>query len=295
MRGVTAGTPTWLAVRQILHDRCVDFSRQLTAARESLDPEAIHDLRVSSRRLREGLAVFADCFKKRRLAPIRTRLKELTVMLGLIRNADEAILFFSPLLADCRADTAAVVTEIVAALQERRGAEQHKLTRELQDPALDALPDRIAALCRRPRIFAPGADGLLQPVGSGILAAMALREKAMLALLPEALIRENSTAQHRLRVAVKRFRYRVELLAPFAGSDYKGVYGVIKEYQEILGHMHDLDVFSEMIPAGTGGAGGETALVKTVSARRAKLFTAFVRLNRTDPLQNLGDRLRGLL
>ena len=295
MRGVTADTHTWLAARSVLLDRCDDFCLQLTRARESFDPEAIHDLRVSSRRLREGISIFSDCFGKRRLAPIRQELKGLTELLGAIRNCDEALLFFSALAEKCDQNSCATVMTIVAALQAERTAEQRTLKRQLKKTDPGALLDRINALCSSPRIFNPAANALFVPVATTILQAVSVREKTMLELLPEALVEEQVTAQHRLRVAVKRFRYRVEFLAPFANSGYKTVYATIKEYQEILGHMHDLDVFIGLIPDPAADADKNRGLRNIICERRSALFRQFIRLHQTNPLDKTGDLVRGLL
>lgn len=286
---------TWLAARYFLLDRSDDFQQQFTRAKERFDAEAIHDLRVSSRRFRECLAIFADCFRKRRLAPIRTELKNLTAMLGTIRNTDEAILFFSPLSEQCSSGPASAAADIVATLQEKRAAEQKNLKRELIRFDSGSLLRSIAGLRCNPHLFTPAAETLFQPVATYILEAVSTREKTMLELLPEALREENVTAQHRLRVAVKRFRYRVELLAPFASSDYKGVYSIIKGYQEALGHMHDLDVFKEML-AGFPSEAQTAAPLETVIIERRKIFFAeFLRMQSADPLDKTGDLVRGLL
>jgi len=295
MKGVTADTHTWLAARQFLLHRADDFYLQLTRARESFDPEAIHDLRVSSRRLREGLAIFSGCFRRRRFAPIRQELKSLTDMLGAIRNCDEALLFFSPLVNTGDRNSTATVMTIVARLQEERAAEQRKLKRELKKIDPGALLGRIDAICSNPRIFDPASNALFLPVATSILQAVAVREKTILELLAEALIEEKVTAQHRLRIAVKRFRYRMEFLAPFANSNYKTVYATIKEYQEILGHMHDLDVFSGLIAAPADEAKENRALNNIIIERRRALFVQFLRLHQATPLDKMGNLVRGLL
>lgn len=295
MRSVTADTQTWLAARGFLLDRSDDFCLQLTRVRESFDPEAIHDLRVSSRRLREGLALFVGCFRKGRLARILGELKALTEMLGSIRNNDEAILFFYPLADKCDMFVNAQIMKIVARLQQERSEEKLKLERQLKktDPA--SIAGRIRRLCSSPRIFSPDTDTLFQPVAATILDALLAREKTLLELLPAALLEENVTAQHRLRIAVKRYRYRMEFLAHLAGGGYKHLYSVIKEYQEILGHMHDLDVFSGLVTAPASAQGEISRLQKIIGDRRHALFRRFMRLQGAKPLDETCRLVRSLL
>ncbi len=295
MRGVTTDTQTWLAARDYLRARSDDFFLRLTRARETFDAEAIHDLRVSSRRLREGITLFSHCFRKRQFSPISKELKSLTSMLGAIRNTDEALLFFMPLAREGGTETAAAVMNVVAVLQETRGEEQRKLKRELKKIDPGALLGRIDEICSNPRIFNPSANNLFQPVADFLLESVSVRESALLELLPEALVEENIAAQHRLRIAVKRFRYRLEFLAPLARDDYKGVYGTVKEYQDVLGQMHDLDVFSGLSGDMTRAGGGADLVQKIIRERRRALFADFARLQGTHPLDELGNRVRGLL
>lgn len=294
MKRVTPDTQTWLAARDYLFARGDDFFLQMTRARETFEAEAIHDLRVSSRRLREGISLFAHCFRKRQFTPLGKELKGLTDMLGAIRNTDEALLFFSPLVAQCNNDAAAAVMNIIANLQASRIEEQQKLKRELKkiDPA--TVLGRMDDICSNPRIFNPNAKGLFLPIAEYLLDSVSLREKAIVEIVPEALVEDNIAAQHRLRIAVKRFRYRMEFLAPLSSDDYKGVYGVVKEYQEVLGHMHDLDVFCGLSGDMATGRAGEL-LRNIIHARRRLLFERFMQLHRTNALTCLGNRVRDLL
>ncbi len=295
MRGLTAETHTWLAARGFLLNRSDDFYLQLTRVRESFDPEAIHDLRVSSRRLREGVALFSDCFRKRQLAPISKELKKLISILGAIRNTDEAILFFSPIVKNSDANTAIAITNIVATLQAKRMGEQRELKRELKSVEPGSLLGRIDQLCRNPRIFNPAASSLFTPVAAFLLDAVGVREKTVLELLADALKEENVTAQHRLRIAIKRYRYRVEFLAPLASTDYKRLYNTLKEYQEILGHIHDLDVFQGMAMETGSKETGYLLVTAIITSRRRRLFAEFLQLHASFPLAKLGREIQGLL
>jgi phosphohistidine phosphatase SixA len=292
---ITADTHTWLAARQFLRQRADDFYLQLTLVREGFASESIHDLRVSSRRLRECIAIFSGCFRKRQLAPIRKELKSLITMLGAIRNCDEALLFFSELVEKCDPSASATVLNLVARLQKERVAELRRLKRELKKIDPGSLLGRIDATCSNPRIFNPGSDALFLPIAEYILAAVAAREKTILELLPEALVEGNVTAQHRLRIAVKHFRYGMEFLAPFAGSDYKTVYSTVKEYQELLGQMHDLDVFKNLIAASADESGRNSLLENIIKRRHKVLFNKFLRLHQAASLDKIIERVRGLL
>jgi CHAD domain-containing protein len=294
VRRVTVETQTWLAARDFLLDRSNDFFLQLARSRETFEAEAIHDLRVATRRLREGIALFDLCFRKRQFVPLRRELKRLTDMLGAIRNTDEALLFFSP-LAKGDGERGAAAGLIAMTLTEERHREQGRLKKELKKIDPGAIPGRIGEICSNPRIFNPNAVGLFQPVADYLLQALAVRETAMLELLHGARQEENVAAQHRLRIAVKRFRYRLEFLAPLAGDGYRAVYRAVKGYQEILGKMHDLDVFRSMVGERVADPAGKMGLEGVIAGRRRDLFGEFMTLQERDPLAGLIPRMRSLL
>ena len=62
-------TPLWIAARVLLYERGEDFFRRRDKVLKTFDPGDIHDLRVASRRLREGLALFAPCYPARITSP----------------------------------------------------------------------------------------------------------------------------------------------------------------------------------------------------------------------------------
>src|SRR5512137_642289 len=94
---IVGSTHLWVAARVLLYERGDDFFMLWDKVLKTSDAEDIHDLRVSSRRLREGLALFTPCYPSGNIARLVKRIKRVTRLLGDIRNTDEAILFFSAL------------------------------------------------------------------------------------------------------------------------------------------------------------------------------------------------------
>jgi CHAD domain-containing protein len=266
----------------------------LTRVRETFQPEPIHDLRVAARRLREGIALFAHCFRKKQFSRLRKELKFLTTMLGDIRNLDEAIRFFNPLTAAAPVPAAEIVG-LVTRLQAHRLDEQGRVKAALKSLDPRTLLGRIDAACNNPLIFNPDAHGLLQPVTEYLLEAIMERGQPLLTLLPQAVCEENVAAQHRLRIAVKRFRYRLEFLAPLALDDYQQVYLVIKQYQEVLGLMHDQDVFSGMYSELTGVQPVENPIREIIVNRRRDHFADFLQLQSTIPMNGIVKRVSELI
>jgi hypothetical protein len=55
------------------------------------------------------------------------------------------------------------------------------------------------------------------------------------------------TQLHDMRIAAKRLRYALEIFAPALDADVAGCITIIKEFQEIVGEIHDDDVLVDVI------------------------------------------------
>lgn len=294
MRGLEADTHSWLAARSCLRKRADDFFIRLVRVKAGFDPEDIHDLRVSSRRLKEGLEAFAGCLRRKYLEKLRKRIKALTNSLGAIRNCDEALLFFSEMKISGKTGNAARMA-LLEALQLRRSAELETLETQMADTDPACLAGRVNRLCTNMRIFDPDKNELFQPVAVTLIKAVQVREEPILAVLQDALAESGTEARHRLRISVKRFRYRLELMAPLATkADYDPLYASVKGYQEILGKMHDLDVFKDDLEQLLCGMKGSDRLVTEINRQQQELFSDFLALHEKQPLPQIMAKVRRL-
>jgi CHAD domain-containing protein len=293
MGRVTADSQLWLAAHSLLLERGDELFSLLTGVQEQFDPEAIHDLRVASRRLREALALFAPAYPPHHLAPLKRTLKKLTTMMGAIRNSDEALLFFAGLTTSVPA-AAAAIAGITAALAGRREAERAALAGGLHQLDVPRLRRRLTTMCDRLQLFGRG-DDLLQPFAPFLLAGLDARQRDIDALLGPAASEADIGAQHRLRIAVKHFRYRFELLAPFAAADYAELYRAIKGYQELLGQMHDLDTFALLATAEIADQAAAALVTAPIARQRRERFARFSAMQRSVPLDTLVARARRLV
>jgi CHAD domain-containing protein len=89
------------------------FSAKLEAAADSTDAHAIHDLRVSIRRLSRCLRVFSDYYPGRSWKKVRKQLSKLMDYAGAARDCDIAI----ELLAEAKVPES---SPLIATLQKRR-------------------------------------------------------------------------------------------------------------------------------------------------------------------------------
>ncbi len=72
----------------------------LPGTRRGDDPEALHDMRVASRRLRAALSVFAAAFPVKEFTALEKLVARVTDSLGVVRDADVLIEFVSKARAE---------------------------------------------------------------------------------------------------------------------------------------------------------------------------------------------------
>lgn len=205
------------------------------------DLEAIHDLRVASRRFRAVVSLFEPWIPPRCASALKKRSRKLTRLLGALRNIDEALLFFRQhtpagsgggyqlcrLLSKSRPGELARIGEGLKAFDARgldrtvrkaaAGMEEERGT----DNGVDTLPAYFSATGLR----------LFQPIRD---------------LLPLATSREQRDSRHLLRIAIKKWRYFLEIAAPLLGYEAGSILGLLKEYQTILGRMNDIVEFGAL-------------------------------------------------
>jgi CHAD domain-containing protein len=106
------------------------------------DIEALHDMRVATRRLRAALEVFAPCFPAKRQRKALKRVKALADALGERRDRDVAIEFLVGFAGEAPVGDAAAIEALI----ERLRREQRRANEELA-PFLTA--KRLKKLRRR--------------------------------------------------------------------------------------------------------------------------------------------------
>jgi CHAD domain-containing protein len=293
---VTAATPLWIAARALLARRGVELFLQWSKARQRLDLKEIHDLRVATRRVREGFALFRPCFSEKHFRQPRIQIRSVTRVLSGIRNADEALLFFTSLVELLPSSNFEGMQSLISRLRSERRIEERRLKRYLRSQRSRVLSVLYKEACNAPSLFNRTGIDPFQPLNRFARTALEERLSAVIALVPDACREAEQVAQHRLRIAVKRLRYRLEILAPAARRSPDEQLSTLKRYQELLGTIHDLDVFREL---GDAHPAGTTLYISflhdSIAARRATTFSAFMELLAVRPPEELRAELTELV
>ncbi|HTP66125.1 MAG TPA: CHAD domain-containing protein [Geobacteraceae bacterium] len=287
-------TPLWFAARTLLSRRGEDFFRLRDRTLKTSDVEDIHDLRVASRRLREGMDLFSPCYPAGNIARLVRQFKRVTRLLGDIRNTDEAIIFFSALVEELGPDHGSGLEGIIDGFLMKRKRELKGLRSGLREIASDPLHDLCRRIFNAPSLFTPAAGGidLFMPLSCFAGDALETRLAVILKLLPEARQAAEIEAQHLLRIAIKHYRYRMEILSFLIGPCYEEIHGILKSYQDLLGKMHDLDVFAGIIRGTAFAPPTDDPVSRAITTRRDGLFADFTAMLEKIPFEKIGEGIR---
>lgn len=290
---VDGQTSLWLAARTLLAERGDDFFRRWFRVLETFDLDDIHDLRVSSRRMREGLTLFAPVYPAKSIAPLARKVKLVTTLLGEMRNTDEALLFFTVLSDEINASSTVPLADLLAEFKRRRRKEEKGLRARLESLEPKAFRNSFFKVVCSPFLFSP-PSALPDPFSTiSAYAKESIKQRIaeVLEILPQAKAEENIDAQHRLRIAVKHFRYRMEIFSFLLGGSYQELHAAVRGYQDVLGKMHDLDVFVGIVEKRGFASQSEQTVLNAIAAKRGNLFDDFMAMVDKMPLETIGRKV----
>lgn len=238
-------TPLDAVVRHALRHH---LQKLLVAQRQvfeqGADPDAIHDMRVATRRIRttlqsvEGAGVFSD----KRLESLRRRLSKVAEALGAVRDVDIFLERVNDWVSGDR-DRESGLEPLRAMLAQRRYDDYERLMALLRK---DKHAKLVAELSKFSGLTTNGAhDGL------DVRECILTRHFAGTALWPryETILRYETMIDdaepptlHRLRIACKRMRYVIELFSTPLGPEAAPLRKALVAAQSHLGDIQDLTV-----------------------------------------------------
>ncbi len=238
------------------------FAKESDGVRAAEDIEYIHRMRVASRRLRAALPLFRSCFPAKNYARWSEEIKEITQALGEARDTDVQIAYLLKYQKraekawkskksgrDGEPPTSPAVRYLVLDLQKTRDHIQKEVL-----SALDSL--------EKSHVIGDMRDAFSQPLppirgepkrslayGISPVAALRIEERlcTLLSFEPWVSHPEAVAEHHATRIAAKKLRYTLEVYAPVYRLGLKKPISRVKAVQEILGDLHDCDVWIDTI------------------------------------------------
>jgi CHAD domain-containing protein len=222
----------------LLAKRLDQFTRMLPELAEG-ELSAMHRTRVASRRLREIVPILE-------LEPgvgerLGRRLKTVTVELGIVRELG-VLLKLVGKLHDTGQFDAQVLRRISSRLADAYSQARERLEERLPVDEVERVAKKLAKIGRDLRDRKPSRAWMW-----AIDARVHRRATAVLGALDAAGSIYLQERLHDVRIALKKFRYALEISCEAAGLEPSADIRTLKKYQDTLGRMHDLQVLLDRI------------------------------------------------
>jgi CHAD domain-containing protein len=247
--GVTAEDLHAEAGRKVLRFHLARMIAREPGTREGSDPEELHGMRVSTRRMRAAWRVFGDGFRDERTARFRRHLKTVAARLGAVRDLDVLVEATETFAANLPSSERDGLEPLISAWREQRDENRRVLVREFDSGGYRRFVDDY-----RDFVLTSGADvrqvdptdphRVRDTAGSRIWAAYE-RVRAYESVLKWA----DVPTLHQLRIAAKRLRYTLEFVREALGPEAPALISRVVALQDHLGAMNDAEVGAHMARA----------------------------------------------
>ena len=210
------------------------------------DDEALHDFRVSVRRLRSALRTWREVLGRDVRDKDLRRLRRVARSTGEARDAEVMLAWIGQVAGQLPASQRSAVAWL-----ERRLAlpDGHAGLRRAAERLVETA-DGLARRLGRERIDPPG-----EPFGAAVAVRIREQARAVSGFLGRVATLDDAPLAHRARVRGKRLRYLLEPLQDAPGPSPARALKALKRLQELLGELNDARVAAEVLRAAGRDAG----------------------------------------
>lgn len=230
-------------------DQLRQLENLIEGVQTSKDIEYIHQMRVASRRLRNGLDLFGECLPGKKSKIWFDDVRTITHALGNARDLDIQIAVLSSLYNDdLSAKYKPGYIRLLLRLKQRRTKAQKKVNKTInrlqEDETLSSLTAYLTKLVAKSTKPPELAASLYKKSNNSIQGELT----AFLSYQPFIWEAENVEKLHAMRIAGKHLRYTMEIFAPLYNGALDPFIILMKNIQDILGEIHDNDVWVLWLP-----------------------------------------------
>jgi triphosphatase len=203
------------------------------------DAEALHDMRVATRRLRAALSLFADALPVR-ARTVRVELGWLADALGEVRDLDVQLDRLDGWAREVPAEDRAALSELTALLRRARTEARAHLLACLDSARYERLVANFMAMLRQgPSRRSVAARAPAVAVGADLVRA---RHRSATKAAKRARRTGDPADFHRTRIRAKRLRYALEFLQEVYGGETARYTRHVVKLQDALGLIQDARV-----------------------------------------------------
>jgi CHAD domain-containing protein len=246
---ILADDPMAEAGRKVLY---LHFTRMLAneaGTRLGEDPEALHDMRVATRRMRAAFALFEPYYDRKTLTPFGKGLKRTGRTLGAVRDLDVLLDKAAAYQAALPPENAGALEPLLIHWQTRREVARRQMLEYLDSFAYRRFTGDFELF-----LLSPGA-GALQPPGDGIKPYQVRHLVPRLVMGRYEAVRAYEVVMpgaplptyHMLRIDCKRLRYALEFFRVVLGPDAPALIKQVTAMQDLLGELQDAHVAETLL------------------------------------------------
>jgi CHAD domain-containing protein len=221
------------------------------------DPEAVHQARVATRRIRSTLRTFSKLLDKEWTDRLRGDLKWLADLLGEVRDADVMLERFSGHLEALPAADAKAGRRLLATLADQRDHARRRLLGAMAQEKYAVLLDDVVAAAAAPALL-PGAD---RPAAEVMPPLVRKPWRRLRKAVRQAGDDPADDQLHQIRIRAKRARYAAEAVEPVIGTPAKGFADAVADLQSVLGDHQDAVVGEAWLREAAAASRRDVALV----------------------------------
>jgi CHAD domain-containing protein len=219
-------------VRLILGQEVAGLVRYGPRASVGHDPEAVHQLRVKSRRLRSELEIVAPAIKSSALREFRSELRWVGGVLGRQRDLDVLYLLLNSLSDQ---PSAALDESMLVAIDILRNRESEQVQRMIRSKRYRELVRTLRAAVVKPPLRTVAAQPASLVLRPGLENTLSELFKTADRFGPS----PTSLELHHIRILSKRGRYCSEVASTYLGERATNLATALAEVQGVLGTLHD--------------------------------------------------------
>jgi CHAD domain-containing protein len=217
------------------------LNRHLPAAVAG-DDAAVHQARVTTRRLREAVPVLAIGLSGSKAGKAQKKIRRLTRALGCVRELDVTVQLLDELARSTSVSRDAV-EDVRARVVKERDAKRKTMIERLEDVNTEKLDRRLAS------VGAALDEASSEPWRKALAERLMRRSRRLTTAMNEAGQMYAPERLHAVRIAAKKLRYGLELAANSGLKQAAPHVRTIKRTQDMLGKLHDLQVLQAHVAA----------------------------------------------
>lgn len=222
---------------------------EVEGVRTGADNEYIHRMRVATRRLRSALRIFRASFPRQEYKQYTKDIRAVTKALGEARDLDvhlELLEKLPPQFLDPPLSPG--INRLRLRLKQQRQQSQSSVIEAMTALEEDQTLRKIARWAS-PWLQQSESFNLYSPhLYKLAFSSIKTRLEEMMVFDQSVRYEVNVSELHAMRISAKRLRYTMEVFQDLYGEGMKPFINQTKKLQDLLGSIHDADVWIELIP-----------------------------------------------